>query len=86
MYSEPGESSYSSLLEKYGYNTLLIRLIKSIATEVFKSLYNLNPIFMNQMFEVKPYHITQEIIMFYFNLSGRKSDMVKTLSKIMEPI
>ncbi len=29
-------SSYSSLLEKCGYNTLLIRRIKSIATEVFK--------------------------------------------------
>ncbi len=47
------KSSYSSLLQKCGYNTLLIRYIKTIATEVFKSLYNLNPTFMNQMFEVK---------------------------------
>ncbi len=45
---------YSSLLEKCGYNTLLIRPIKTIATEVIKSLHNINPTFMNQMFEVKP--------------------------------
>ncbi len=47
------KSSYSSLLETCGYNTLFIRRIKTIATQVFKSLYNLNPTFMNQMFEVK---------------------------------
>ncbi len=47
------KGSYISLLEKCGYGTLLIRHIKTIATEVFKSLHNLNPTFMNQMFEVK---------------------------------
>ncbi len=48
------KSSYSSLLEKkMRYNTILIRRIKTMATEVFKSLYNLNSTFMNQMFEVK---------------------------------
>ncbi len=36
-----------------GYNTLLIRHMKHIALEVFKSLNNLNPTFMNQMFEAK---------------------------------
>ncbi len=34
-------------------NTLLIRRITTIGTEVFKSLYNVNLTFMNQMFEVK---------------------------------
>ncbi len=47
------KSSYSTLLEKCGYNTLLIRRIQTIATEVFKSMNNLNPTFMNQMFEAK---------------------------------
>ncbi len=47
------KSSYSSLLEKCGYNTLLIRHIKTIETEVFKSLYNPNSTFIKQMFEVK---------------------------------
>ncbi len=42
-----------SLYSKCGYKTLLIRRIKTIATELFKSLYNLNSTFMNQMFEVK---------------------------------
>ncbi len=41
------------LLEKCGYTTLLIRCVKTIATEVFKSLNNRNPTFMNQMFEAK---------------------------------
>ncbi len=45
--------SHNSLLEKCGYNSFRIRHIKTIATKVFKSLYNLNPTFMNQMFEVK---------------------------------
>ena len=46
-------SSYVSLLEKCGYTTLLLRRIKTIASEVFKSLHNLNPSFMNEMFEMK---------------------------------
>ncbi len=44
------KSSYSSLLEKCGYNTLLIRCIKTIATEVFNSFNNLNPTFINTAF------------------------------------
>jgi hypothetical protein len=46
-------SSYVSLLEKCGYTTLLLRRIKTIASDVFKSLHNLNPSFMNEMFEMK---------------------------------
>jgi hypothetical protein len=47
------DSPYSSLLDKCGYPTLFIRRIRTIASEVFKSLNNLNPAFMNEMFEVK---------------------------------
>jgi hypothetical protein len=46
-------STYSSLLEKCGYATLHVRRIKTIASEVFKSLNDLNPIFMSEMFTVK---------------------------------
>ncbi len=46
-------STYSSLLEKCNYTTLHIRHIKAIASEVFMSLNNLNPDFMNKMFSVK---------------------------------
>ncbi len=46
-------STYSSLLEKCNYTTLYIRHIKAIASEVFKSLNNLNPNFINKMFQVK---------------------------------
>ncbi len=46
-------STYNSLLEKCNYTTLHIRHIKAIASEVFKSLNNLNPNFMNKMFEMK---------------------------------
>ncbi len=46
-------STYSSLLGKCNYTTLHIRHIKAIASEVFKSLNNLNPNFMNEMFQVE---------------------------------
>ncbi len=46
-------STYNSLLEKCNYTTLHIRHIKAITSEVFKSLNNLNPNFINKMFQVK---------------------------------
>ena len=46
-------SSYDTLLQRCGYDTLHIRRIKYIATEVFKSLNNLNPPFMKEMFDIK---------------------------------
>ncbi len=45
-------STYSSLLEKCNYTTVHITCIKAVASEVFKSLNNLNPNFMNKMFQV----------------------------------
>ncbi len=47
------KTTYDSLLEKCGYNTLHIRRIKLIATEVFKSLNDLNPVFMKESFKQK---------------------------------
>ncbi len=40
------KSAYHELLEKCNYTTMLIRRIKTIAMEVFKSLHDLNPTFM----------------------------------------
>ncbi len=45
--------TYSSLLQKCNYITLHIRHIKAIASDVFRSLNNLNPNFINKMFQVK---------------------------------
>ncbi len=60
------KGSYISLLEKCGYTTLLISL-HTIRTEVFKSLNNLNPTFMNQMFEAKiiSYELRNSTVLFY---------------------
>ncbi len=46
-------SSYAVLLEKSNSTTLHVRRIKTIACEVFKSLNDLNPSFMKNMFERK---------------------------------
>ncbi len=46
-------STYERLLEKCNYATLHIRRLRIISTEVFKSLNNLNPTFMKEMFNVK---------------------------------
>ncbi len=45
-------STYKQLLEKFNYATLHIRRLRIISTEVFKSLNNLNPSFMKEMFIV----------------------------------
>ncbi len=46
-------STYESILDRYGYMTLHIRRIKTIATEVFNSVHDLNPAFMKEMFNTK---------------------------------
>ncbi len=52
-------SSYDCLLEKCKGSTLHLRRIKTIALEVFKSLNDLNPPFMKEMFDMKqvPYNL-----------------------------
>ncbi len=52
MYNDK-ESTYDALLDKCGYSTLHMRRIQTIATEVFKSLNNLNPTFMKDSFQSK---------------------------------
>ncbi len=47
------KSIYHELSEKCHYTTMLIREIKTIATEVCKSLHDLNPNFMKEMFNMK---------------------------------
>ncbi len=46
-------SPYQLLLEKSSMTTLHIKRIKAIACEVFKSLNDLNPTFMKEMFQEK---------------------------------
>ncbi len=46
-------STYESLLDRCEYITLHIRRMKTIATEVFKSVHDLNPTFMKEMFNTK---------------------------------
>ncbi len=45
--------TYESLLDRCGYTTPHIRRIKTIAIEVFKSVHDLNPTFMKEMFNTK---------------------------------
>ncbi len=46
-------STYDSLSDRCGYTILHIRRIQTIATEVFKSVHDLNPTFMKEMFNTK---------------------------------
>ncbi len=46
-------STYDSLLDRCGYTTLHIGRIKTIANEVFKSVHDLNPTFMKEVFNIK---------------------------------
>ncbi len=47
------KSTYYELLEKCNYTTMLIRQIKTISMEVFKSLHDLNPKFMKEFYIIK---------------------------------
>ncbi len=49
--------TYHELLEKCNYTIMLIRRIKTIVMEVFKSLDDLNPNFMKEMFNIKNWNI-----------------------------
>ncbi len=44
---------YRDLLDKTGYDSLHLRCIKTIACEVFKSLFKLSPEFINELFKPK---------------------------------
>ena len=58
-------SSYDTLIAKSNTTTMHIRRIKSLACEVFKSLNDLNPSFMKDMFQVKeiPYDLRDDQIL-----------------------
>ncbi len=47
------KSTYHELIEKYNYTTMLIRRIITISMEDFKSLHDLNPNFLKEMFLIK---------------------------------
>ncbi len=47
------KSTYQEIFEKCNYTTMLIRRIKTIAMDIFKSLHDLNPNFMKEMFNIK---------------------------------
>ncbi len=57
-------STYKSLLDRCGYTTLHIRRIRTIATKVFKSVHDLNPTFMKEMFNSNiSHHLRDKYIM-----------------------
>ncbi len=57
-------STHESILDICGYITLHIRRIKTIATEVFKSVHYLNPTFMKKMLNTKEiYDLRDKYIM-----------------------
>ena len=46
-------SSYEELLEKSGKSKMHINSLRTFCTEIFKSINNLNPIFMNDIFKIR---------------------------------
>ena len=72
-------SSYAELIEKSGRPTLSLSRIRQVATEVYKSLNGLNPVYMSNLFKRKelPYNLRQDNILilpkFKSQRYGRKS-------------
>ena len=47
------DSSYESLLKLAGKSTMNVTRLRSLYIEIFKTLNNINPVFMNEIFEVR---------------------------------
>ena len=46
-------SSYESILKLAGKSTVNVNRLRSLCTEIFKTLNNINPAFINEIFELK---------------------------------
>ncbi len=60
MVFEDYESSYEDLLSKCGMSMLEIQRARTLAIEVYKSIYQKTPIYIQEMFNIKitPYDLT----------------------------
>ena len=47
------DSSYESILKLAGKSTMNVNRLRSLCIEIFKTLNNINPAFMNEIFELK---------------------------------
>ena len=47
------DSSYESILNLAGKSTMNVNRLRSLCTEIFKKLNNINPAFMNEIFELR---------------------------------
>ncbi len=59
MVLEDYESSYEDLLSKYGVSMLEIQGARTLAMEVYKSIHQMTPIYIQEMFNIKitPYDL-----------------------------
>ena len=46
-------SSYEELLQKAGKETMRINRLRSLCIEIYKSINNINPIYMNEIFRLR---------------------------------
>ncbi len=49
----PNESSYEELLSKCGVSTLEIQRARTLAIEAYKSIHQMTPIYIQEMFNIK---------------------------------
>ena len=47
------DSSYESILKISGKSTMNVNRLRSLCIEIFKTLNNINPAFMNEIFELR---------------------------------
>ena len=67
-------SSYELLLKKYDKTTIDLRNLQNLATEIFKTLNNLNPNYMRNIFEHKAGRSSERL---KFNIKSQKCKSVK---------
>ena len=50
MYPNLADDSYDNLLHLSGYNSMIVCRLKKLCTEIYKTLHNINPVYMNNLF------------------------------------
>ena len=78
-------SDYKFLLNKTGISTIEIKRLRNLAFEIFKTLNNLNPYFMKDIFKFSPYstHRKHDIFVHSQNTSNYGDRSLRALDHII---
>ncbi len=84
MVLEDYESSYEDLLSKCGVSMLQIQRARTLAIEVYKSIHQMTPIYIQEMFNIKitPYDLRDHVITVPHGSATENSILLSVLPRL----